>query len=67
MSAKHPDRLARRVRKLEDKQRRDLLALKREVLAAITHHDHSEPTPWAAKVAPNRLKNGGTYHPSDEY
>ncbi len=64
MSAKHPDRLARRVRKLEDKQRRELVALKSELLRAVAIHDHRTISdgPWAAKVAPDRL-----YHPSDEY
>jgi hypothetical protein len=36
MTHKHPDKLARRVRRLEDRHRRDLVALKHEMLDAIS-------------------------------
>lgn len=35
MTRKQHDKLARRVRRLEDKQRRDMVALRRETLKAI--------------------------------
>lgn len=35
MTHKHGDKLARRVQRLEDRHRRDMIALRRETLAAI--------------------------------